>query len=316
MKRFLAVLLVAVLALFTVTTVPVNAEEAEKVTSITLEQAVVSLQLDPGETHNGQFEVTNSGDLMFDMTVTPEFFTPGAINGDRFTTEGRFTEIHKWIKLPKTEYKRVMPGETVTVRYTIEVPLDAPAGGQYAGINVTVGGGEVDKDKMGVAVARQLQYRIYATVAGDTDNRGFVSAYDIPGWVKSGDLMTSLAIKNEGNTDFTALSYLTVKTLFGKEVYKTPEDARSATFVFPETESEVVELAMVEPKIGIYRVTQSTLLTGRTIENSEWVIVAPVWLVIVVVIGLLAALTLGIMFLVRAIMLERGRKAAVEKKTT
>jgi hypothetical protein len=195
------------------------------------------------------------------------------------------------------------------------VPTDAPAGGQYAGINVTVGGDSAVADNsMGVAVARQLQYRIYASVAGDTVNRGAVSAYDIPGWVKSGDLVTSLAIRNEGNTDFTATSTLSVKTLFGKEIYKTSEDDKAVTFVFPETESEVVELTMKEPKIGIYKVTQSTMLTGRTIENAEWVIVAPVWLVVVVVVGLLALLTLGVTFLVRAIMLEREKQAVAEKK--
>ncbi|MCL2094941.1 hypothetical protein FWH13_02375 [Candidatus Saccharibacteria bacterium] len=310
MKRFfgalLATLVVAGAVLIPAT--PVMAEEDATV-SIRLESALVSLALEPGELRSGEFKVTNSGSLPFDMTVSPEFFTPGAINGDRFTSEGRFTEIQRWIRLATTEFRQVMPGESVAVRYTIDVPVDAPGGAQYAGINVTVGGGDMDSDSMGVAVARQLQYRIYAEVGGETVDRGNVAAFDIPKWVRSGDLVTSLALRNEGNTHFTAANTLIARTVFGREVYRS-DDGENSQFVFPETDSAVVELTMAQPRIGIYRVTQSTMITGRTIEHAGWVIVAPTWLMVIVIVGLIAALALLAIWIVRMVKMDRQKKEA------
>ncbi len=306
MKRLFGALVAAVLTLGILGATPVWAEEPSTAPSVTLKQAIASLKLDPGQTYNGFFEIENSGSTPFDLTAAVEYFTPGAINGERFTSEGRYTEIHNWVRLAKTEFAKVQPGATQRVDYTVEVPVDAPAGSQYTGINVAVKSGDVADEALGVVVSQQIQYRIYANVSGETITRGDVSAYNIPGWVKSGDLVTSMAVKNDGNTDFTAAGRLVVKSLFGREIYRTPEGEQVITFVFPEGESEVIELTMPAPKIGIYRVTQLTELAGRVIEKTGLVLVAPIWLVVVAIIGLLAAVALITILIVRLVKKQRN----------
>ena len=94
--------------------------------------------LTPGETYEGSFKVANpavnTSDFAYTLAVTPFYVDE---NYDPiYENNGDYTQMVKWIKLDTTEGK--IPPNTVTdVRFSVKVPEDAPAGGQYAAITVT-----------------------------------------------------------------------------------------------------------------------------------------------------------------------------------
>jgi|GEM_PF-2037730 len=269
----------------------VNCADAKLVegTSICLPNAAERIVLAPGQETTRSFTVRNGGSTTYSLEVLPSFFLPSADAGDRFSTDGYFTEIRSWITVDRTEFRNIAPGETITISYTINTPASAPAGAQYAGINVRT----MEDGSDAMVAQKQLQFRIFASVSGDTVERGEVVAFDIPQWVRSGDLITSLSVRNSGNTDFLAANTLIVKSLFGREVFRTPATNDSNVFLYPLSDPVSVELTFSEPRFGLYYVTQQTVLPlGENIENTKLVLVAPTWMVVTFFVGLAAVIVL------------------------
>ncbi|MCL2002346.1 hypothetical protein FWG76_02990 [Candidatus Saccharibacteria bacterium] len=258
-------------------------------TSICLPNAAERIILAPGQETTRSFTVRNGGSTTYSLEVSPSFFLPSADAGDRFSVDGFFTEMRSWITVDRTEFRNIAPGETITITYTVNTPASAPAGAQYAGINVRT----MEDGSDAMVAQKQLQFRLFAQVSGDTVERGEVVAHDIPGWVKSGDLITSLSVRNSGNTDFLTTNTLVVKSLFGREVFRTPATHDNTIFLYPQSEPVSVELTFSEPRFGLYYVTQQTVLPlGETIENTRLVLVAPTWMVVTFFVGLGAVIVL------------------------
>jgi hypothetical protein len=258
-------------------------------TSICLPNAAERIILAPGQEATRSFTVKNGGNTTYSLEVTPDLFLPSADAGERFSHDGVFTEIRRWISVDRTEFRNIAPGETITINYTINTPASAPAGAQYAGINVKT----MEDGTDAMVAQKQLQFRIFAQVSGDTVERGEVVAFDIPQWVRSGDLKTSLSVRNSGNTDFVSTNTLVVKSLFGKEVFRTPATAENSVFLYPQSEPVSVELTFAEPRFGLYYVTQQTVFPqGTTVENTKLVLVAPTWMVVTFFVGLGAVIVL------------------------
>ncbi|MDR0980128.1 MAG: hypothetical protein LBM12_03205 [Candidatus Nomurabacteria bacterium] len=276
-------------------------------TSICLPNAAERLILAPGQEITRSFSVKNSGSTTYSLEVTPDLFLPSADAGERFSHDGAFTEIRRWISVDRSEYRNIAPGETIIINYAINTPASAPAGAQYAGINI-----KTMADGTSAMVAqKQLQFRIFAQVSGDTIERGEVVAFDIPQWVKGGSLNTSLSIRNSGNTDYVSANTLIVKSLFGREVYRSPATNDTNIFLYPQSEPVSVELNYIEPRFGLYYVTQQSVFpNGEIIEHTKLVLVAPVWMVAVFFVGLGAIIILvGIAVATR---IAKSRRFAAE----
>jgi hypothetical protein len=287
----------------------VNCADAPLVsgTSICMPNAAERIVLAPGQETTRSFTVKNAGNTTYSLEVKPSLFLPSSDAGNRFSVDGYFTEMRSWITVEKTEFRNIAPGETITVNYTVKTPADAPAGAQYAGINVKT----MEDGTDAMVAQKQLQFRIFARVSGDTVERGEVVAFDIPQWVRGGDLVTSLTVKNAGNTDFTTANALIVKSLFGREVFRTPSTNDNNIFLYPQGDPVSVDLAFSEPRFGLYYVTQQTVLPkGETIENTKLVLVAPTWMVVTFFVGLGAVIVLvGIAVATR---IAKGRRFTAE----
>lgn len=258
-------------------------------TSICLPNAAERIILAPGQEITRSFTVKNGGSTTYSLEVTPDLFLPSADAGERFSHDGVFTEIRRWITVDRTEFRNIAPGETITINYTVNTPASAPAGAQYAGINVKT----MEDDSDAMVAQKQLQFRLFAQVSGDTVERGEVVAFDIPQWVRNGDLSTSLSIRNSGNTDFVSTNTLVVKSLFGKEVFRTPATSDNSVFLYPQSEPVSVDLTFSEPRFGLYYVTQQTVFPlDETVENTKLVLVAPTWMVVTFFVGLGAIIVL------------------------
>ena len=91
----------------------------------------------PGEEFEGDFRVTNpnanNSDVEFEINVSP-FYVDEQYNIN-YDVNGNYNDIVDWVSLDK-DSGRLAPNESMTIGYTIDVPKNAPAGGQYVAIIV------------------------------------------------------------------------------------------------------------------------------------------------------------------------------------
>ena len=92
--------------------------------------------LKPGESYAGAFKVQNTGKNSFDFKVSA---SPYSVKDELYSPEydknSQYTDIVNWIKFSATT-GHVDPNQEQEIAYTIKVPSDVPAGGQYLAITV------------------------------------------------------------------------------------------------------------------------------------------------------------------------------------
>jgi hypothetical protein len=261
-------------------------------TEITVMQARQRLQLEPNVATESSFVVKNTGCADYDFSVSVTPYAPDKNYDNAFDIENKWTQIARYIDLPQSEF-RLAAGDSVAVPFVVNTPGNdlIAGGGQYAAIAVTVRGG----GDGGVNVTKRVMYQIYGRVAGDIVENGSVVEWQVPRWVSSSNsLATQYQVRNGGNVDFTAVGGLRVSGLFGGVVYETPGRERISTFAFPETEPPVAEVFWDNARWGVFWVEQDVDIFGDVVVNKQLVLIAPVWLVVVASIGILALLFLAI----------------------
>jgi hypothetical protein len=257
----------------------------------------VDLSLDPGQVYNGKLQVSNSGLETYDFRVTANrFFVKDLTYEVFFDEESAFTQIAEWITFDKAEYRGLKPGGKQEVAYQIKVPQDAPGGGQYAVIFATVRS-ETTDGAYGIVTDSRVGVKIYAKIAGETRATGEVESVNQPKFYFDGPINSTARVKNTGNVDFHSTHEYTVKSLSGQELFSDSISKR----IMPGTVRQV-ELKWDEtPSFGIFKVENKISFLGKTQYSQEKiVIVAPYWLIAVLVaafllvVGLIIAVTLFI----------------------
>ena len=128
----------------------------------------------PGETYKGSFKVSNSSENtgIFKYVVSVKSFYVDENYDIYYDKEENFNQIVNWIKIENPTGE--LPVNTVSeIKYSVKVPKDAPAGGQYAAIMVQ--SAEVE-DVGGSGAAVQLKQNVgiahimYAEVMGPHPN--------------------------------------------------------------------------------------------------------------------------------------------------
>jgi len=91
--------------------------------------------LNPGDSFDGSFTVSNPGSNTVDLdyTITVKPFYVDEEYEIYYNNNGDYNQIVNWITVKDAE-GTLAPNETTEIDYTINVPATAPAGGQYAAI--------------------------------------------------------------------------------------------------------------------------------------------------------------------------------------
>ncbi len=246
----------------------------------------------PGETFEGVIRVSNSahakGDLHYSATIGS--FGLGKdeegnidYNDTDVDTVTSYNQMMNWITLGK-ESGTVEPNGTDVVPFTINVPADAPAGGQYATIifqddsgNGTTGGGNVSIESI-----VRFASSIIAEVTGETRSEGAILENSIPSFIFNNKLSATSTVRNDGNVHTDASYILQVWPLFGDEEICTNEEEPSTSLIMPETERYHVEECNL-PMIGIFRAKQTVNIFGETSVAEKTVFVCPLWLLFIIV---------------------------------
>ena len=102
---------------------------------------------------------------------------------------------------------------------------------------------------------------------------------------KRDNFVASAKVKNDGNTDFSAVGKLKVESILGGGSYETPND-KARVSIIPETELAVRDEWEDSPSFGLYKVTW-TVTAGDATETIETVVfVNPLPFIIIVVLVL------------------------------
>lgn len=256
-------------------------------------------KLKPGETYTGSIQITNPNDATADFHYIAEI-TPYSVANDTYAVDlatiSNRSEITKWIKISNPT-GTVAPNGSQKIEFTITVPSDAPAGGQYA--TIAVRSNEETKSENGVAIKNifEMASIIYASVDGKTTKEGQILSNEIPGFSLVIPFEVKSSFENKGNVHELASVFLTVKDFFtGQTIYpKDDENNGINEVIMPESTRELTrEVSNVSP-IGVYIVNQRISYLGNSSLETKTVIVCPIWFLALIFFMIVGIITMIIM---------------------
>lgn len=241
----------------------------------------------PGKTIEGSIKIVNPADAAGDFHYKTSIMPYGVV-GNEYTadlsTETGYTAITKWIKIDEPTGK-VAPNETKEIKFTITVPEDAPAGGQYAAIAVSSDESTAASDGVTVQNIFELASVVYAEVAGETRREGEVIENNIPGFVMTPPVKVSALISNRGNIHEDATIVLKVSDFFtGRVILPTEENkGEYSEIVMPGTERYTEREIDNLPALGVFKVSQTIYYEGVASEEEREIIICPIWFMALVI---------------------------------
>ena len=280
--------------------------------SITMTPMNQKIVLSAGEKYTGSFTVANSVDnaaeMKYKVTIQP-FYVDENYN-IYYEETGNINQIVDWTTTDITT--GTLPvGGTQQINFTINVPKDAPAGGQYEAITVSsVNDGENSDAEDGVGTNFKqsigIAHIIYAEIAGTTRHSGEVIDTNIPSFIFDGNISAESTLKNTGNTHGVATYKMQVFPLFSsEEVFTNEEDPETKT-ILPDRTFTNKTVWDKTSMFGIYNVKYTVEFEGVTTEVTKLVIKCPLWMVAIVIFVIIAIIT---WLVVRS----RNRKKSSEK---
>ncbi len=282
-KKILAIVFCAITAVFGSSNGNTFAEEVGAGAIFSLAPMNQMITLTPGEVYEGNFQVINPGNNQHEFYYTLEVqpFTTANDNSISLTTKGNYNQIVEWITLEETSGV-VQPNENHEVRFFINVPKDAPAGGQYATIIVKSGEYAVQNSNVNLMEVYKADHLIYADVAGETVKKGAINDVDVPGFMFSGNIAGTATIKNEGNVHSQATSTLQIFPLFSSEEVFTNEEEPKKSWIMPGNTTMSTLTWEETPSMGIFHVIYNVEYEGVESKIDKMVIVCPLWLLFII----------------------------------
>ena len=281
-----------VILLFTIAPMtPAFAEESAPF-GLTMSPMDEKIVLNPGEKYTGSFHIsTASGQTdPIDYKIYVQNFYRDENGKTIFEEIDNTGKIADWITLNVDATGTLDVDTSKNVFFTIDVPEDAPAGGQYVAITVS----SVPKDvnvKNGSAVISQsvgMAYLIYAEITGNTIHQGEIIDISLPSFLLDGNIKGSATIKNTGNVHGIAKYTLQVFPLFSNEEIYTNEEEPATKTILPNRVLSSNLIWEETPAVGIFNVVYTVEFEGVTTQISKLIIKCPLWLLFIIIFAIIA----------------------------
>lgn len=268
--------------------------------------------LNPGETYRGTFKVSNPGvqtsNINYEVDVQP-FYVDENYN-NVFGIPSNRSLIADWISIVSPKSGLLSPNETAEIIFEINVPNDAPAGGQYADIRVssTAVNDKNEGNDNGSMIGEKIAigHLVYAEITGETVKQGEIVDAKLPSFLLSGNITGSSSIKNTGNVHSEAKYTLQVFPLFSGEELFTNEENPDTKIILPDRTLYNETVWDKTPPMGIFNVVYTVEFEGVTTQVSKMVIKCPIWLLFIIIFVIAAII---IYFIAKA------RKRNIKKAT-
>ena len=256
--------------------------------NLTLTPVSKSYTLDAGSVTRDEIKIINDGETAYTFSVysKPYFVSDDNYTAD-FTSRRTSSDINQWLKLDKSEYS-IQPHETVTIPYTMTVPVGAAPGGHYGVLFAEANPLRDTLDgQSGIVTSQRVGTLLYATVKGSYRMGGTVSSHSIPFFQFNPPLEARLALQNSGNADYMAKTVMDVKDIFGNTKYTQANEYR----VLADTTRNITFEWKTLPRFGLYKVSVSAEFLDEHTHRTSYVLMAPAWSYLMGVLVVLAGIT-------------------------
>lgn len=260
--------------------------------------------MDAGESRSGTLMITNPVDaeneLHYKVTVVP-YNVVGEEYDIDLENMTEYSKIVDWVQIENPE-GMIAKNSVHTVNYTINVPEDAPGGGQYFAFLVqNVADEHSSSDTVRVKDVMELSSIVYVSVNGDIIYKGEVLDSEVPAFSFSNPFTTSTLVRNDGNIHRDALIKVKATNVFtGEEMNiwnaaeegKTGEDesveATISYVIMPGTTRYTSMQVAGLPDLGIYNVKQVVSFEEKEYITEQTMILCPLWFVGLVFLAILS----------------------------
>lgn len=246
------------------------------------------VNLTPGEATSGEITIVNPSDATEDfhykVNVSPYGVIGENYQADLVTETGR-NEIVQWITIEEPTGV-VKPNEAKKVKYTINTPANAAAGGQYAAITVSSDSNQEQTSGVAVSNIFEMASIIYGKVSGNIVRGGKILENNIPGFVAVTPIEVNSLLENTGNMHEVATVVLKVTDFFtGNVIYPTGDETGEFNeIVMPETTYKSSRnITNNLPALGIVKVSQTIYYNGDASTAEKDVIICPIWFILLVI---------------------------------
>ena len=255
--------------------------------------------LEPGGVYTGKVTVVNPADATENFAYKVSV-TPYSVMGRDYTvdlaTENNRSMIAKWIEIDEPTGE-IAPNESKDVEFTITVPEDVPAGGQYAAITVASDDSLESNEGVAVQSVFEMASIIYGSVAGETKRSGDILENYVPGFSVVVPVKLRAVLQNEGNIHEDATFIVQVSNAFTGTVILPTEgdDGIYNEVVMPETTRDVERNVSNLPSIGVMKISQTIYYNGKVETKEKNVIICPIWFLALVLLTLASIITAIVM---------------------
>lgn len=266
----------------------------------------------PGETYTGSITVVNpvnsTSDFAYSVSVSPYNVIGEDYQAD-ISNVSAYSKIADWITIDNPTGS-IKPNESQEINFTINVPADAAAGGQYAAIMVSSDPSKQESEGVSINNVFALGSIIYADVEGEVTHEGSILQNNIPEFSTVTPVAVSALLDNHGNVHENAIFALNVtNALTGEKIFPTDEDQNNhfSEIVMPETTRYITRNIDNLPALGIVKVEQTIYYNNEVSTVSKNIVLCPIWFFFLVALVIFSIIG----FIVASVRHHRRKKSAI-----
>lgn len=262
---------------------------------LTMSPMYQSMVIDPGETQEASFRISNpssaTADMYYEISVEPFYVDEkGEIT---YQNKSEMNEIVDWIRIETPSEGKIEPNGVTEVIFAVDVPRSAPAGGQYFSVMVTEtdipatadGDGESSEKGQSTTIKEiyKMAHLVYVEVTGNVIKQGEINNVNVPSFFLSGGITGSASVKNTGNVHSYATYTMQVFPLFSDEEIYTNEESPEEVLILPDRTSYHMTTWEQTPEVGIFNVIYTVKFGDSMSQVKKMVIKCPLWLLFLIV---------------------------------
>lgn len=245
--------------------------------TITVSPSSQRFEMKAGAAESENLTVINNGQSTTKFIV---YSRPYSVTNEQYELQfektADNTDLYQWVQFAQTTYT-LAPGEQIDIPYTVSVPAQAAPGGHYGIIFVETQPAQNSGES--VMRKKRIGSLILANVEGDITRQGHLVSSHVAFWQTAPPVTTSHRVENTGNTDFETTVNTTIKDLFGSVKHQHARDY----VVYPGTIRNITFEWDRAPWFGIFKVDQTITVLDKETQSSQYVLMLPRWLLVVVI---------------------------------
>lgn len=248
---------------------------------IQLSPTIQRVTLDPGAHYEGNITLVNIGqnELEYTMSIKP-YQVSGEDYEAIFDIHNGYTQITNWVSFPENSGS-IAPGEVKNVSYTIDVPYDAPGGGQFAALFA-----ETNEGGASVKYNANVGMILLAHVNGETREEGKIISTDIPSFLLNPPITATIRLENQGNIDEEVKNTLQIVNYFSNEVIYEDTTPQTNTML-PGTSRTLTLVVNDVPRLGVFKTTLTTEYLNDAEITSRIIFICPLWFIAIILLIIL-----------------------------